>query len=266
MVGRLTHFSFGHAGQCISPVTIWLVFFRLIENIESLAKHKGKRLGLFFKRNNAHLTHGFASPWGHWLLLLSRDLGVFLCTQIRSEHIVFGQYTFPASLIMLLSYKESVINLLHIVFALNYFTLFCNITSILLELVNLLMVNFDNFDKNKLIAMYFKILMKKRKKCCSKIGTINEFVYLDVQRYCILMSKEIVFEFVDPISIWCFVSGFCKNLLALSKVLRKPRKLSTNNWVHFWRHSISLEDEKLLCFYVAKFERLEGNTFCWSLC
>ena len=52
-----------------------------------------------------------------------------------------------------LSYLKSGVNALHIVIALSYFTLVCNVTSVLLEVVNFAMVKVDNFYKQKLIAV-----------------------------------------------------------------------------------------------------------------
>ena len=71
---------------------------------------------------------------------------------------------------------------LHIVIALNYFTLVCNVTSVLVEMVNFAIVKFDNFCKNKLIVVQINIFdRKKGKKFCFLIGTINKFVLLDIQ-------------------------------------------------------------------------------------
>ena len=61
---------------------------------------------------------------------------------------------------MLLSYPRSGVNGLHIVTALKYFTLVCNVISVLVKMVNFAMVKVDNFCKNKLIAEYFKHLME----------------------------------------------------------------------------------------------------------
>ena len=54
---------------------------------------------------------------------------------------------------MLLSYPQSGVNALHIVIALKYFTLVCNLISVLVEVVILAMVKIDNFCKNKLTAV-----------------------------------------------------------------------------------------------------------------
>ena len=54
---------------------------------------------------------------------------------------------------VLLSYQQSGVNALHIVIALDYFTLVCNVLSVLVEIVNFTMVKVDNFCKNKMIAV-----------------------------------------------------------------------------------------------------------------
>ena len=43
--------------------------------------------------------------------------------------------------------------MLHIVIALKYFTLACNVISVHLEMVNFAMVKVDNFCKNKVLAV-----------------------------------------------------------------------------------------------------------------
>ena len=45
------------------------------------------------------------------------------------------------------------VNALHILIALKYFTLVCNLTPVPVEMVNFAIVKVDNFCKNKLIAM-----------------------------------------------------------------------------------------------------------------
>ena len=56
-------------------------------------------------------------------------------------------------IIVLLSYPQSRVNALHIVIALDFFTLVCNVISVLVEMVNFTMVKVDNFCKNKLISV-----------------------------------------------------------------------------------------------------------------
>ena len=54
---------------------------------------------------------------------------------------------------MLLSYRESGVNALRIVTALNSFTLACHVTSVLVDVANFAMVKVENFCRNKLIAV-----------------------------------------------------------------------------------------------------------------
>ena len=53
-------------------------------------------------------------------------------------------------------YQQTGMNELHVVNALNYLTLVCNVISDLVELVKFAMVKFDNFFKNELIAVQLK--------------------------------------------------------------------------------------------------------------
>ena len=66
---------------------------------------------------------------------------MFLCTQSISEHFVFGQNMFLINLIMLLPYRESRMNALLIILAVNCFTLVCHVKLVLLEVVNFAMVS-----------------------------------------------------------------------------------------------------------------------------
>ena len=62
---------------------------------------------------------------------------------------------------MLLSCAQSGLNALHIVIALNYFTLVCNVISVRVEMVKCTMVKVDSFCKKKLIALLFKLFERK---------------------------------------------------------------------------------------------------------
>ena len=55
-------------------------------------------------------------------------------------------------IIVLLSYPQSGVNALHIVIALKYFTLVCNVKSVLVKMVNFAMVKVDIYCKKKLTA------------------------------------------------------------------------------------------------------------------
>ena len=58
---------------------------------------------------------------------------------------------------MLLSYRESRVKALRIVIALNSITLACHVTSVLVDVANSAMVKFENFCRNKLIAVSLKV-------------------------------------------------------------------------------------------------------------
>ena len=66
--------------------------------------------------------------------------------------------TSPMRKIVLLSFPQSGVNALHIVIALDYFTLVCNVLSVLVGMVSFTMVKVDKFGKNKLIAVQFNFL------------------------------------------------------------------------------------------------------------
>ena len=67
---------------------------------------------------------------------------------------------------------------------------------------------------------------KGLKHCCFQMGTMNEFVYLDVQWYCYSKEWRNCLLPVDPVSSFRFGNGTCKHLLALSKVWSKSSILS----------------------------------------
>ena len=58
---------------------------------------------------------------------------------------------------VLLSYPQSGVNALHIVFALKYVTLVSNKESILVEMFDFAVTQVDNFCKNELITVLFKL-------------------------------------------------------------------------------------------------------------
>ena len=61
------------------------------------------------------------------------------------ENFVLGKYTFPISLTKLMSYRQSGVNMLHIVFNVEYFTPVCNVIAAFSEVLSLAIVNVDNF-------------------------------------------------------------------------------------------------------------------------
>ena len=115
------------------------------------AKRQEKGTCLISKRNIAHLTQRRAL---RTLIIASAErLKSLFFRQSLPELFLFGQYTSPRRIIVLLSYPQSGVNALHIVFAPKYFTLVGNVTSVLVKMVNFTVVKVDNFCKNKLIAL-----------------------------------------------------------------------------------------------------------------
>ena len=101
------------------------------------------------QKNIAHLAHRRAM---RTLLMTSADRLKNIFVQAKFTRI-FGNRTIhvPMRWIVLLSYAQLGVNALHIVIALNYFTLVCNLITVLVDLVIFAMVKVDNFCKNKLI-------------------------------------------------------------------------------------------------------------------
>ena len=60
-------------------------------------------------------------------------------------------------IIVLLSYPQSVVNALHIVIALKNVTLVSNKKSIIVEMLDFAVTQVDNFSKNELIPVMFKL-------------------------------------------------------------------------------------------------------------
>ena len=68
-------------------------------------------------------------------------------------------------IIVLLSYPQSGVNALHIVIALKNVTLVSIKKSILVEMIDFAVTQVDNFCKNELIAVLFKLFDGKDKSC-----------------------------------------------------------------------------------------------------
>ena len=99
---------------------------------------------------------------------------------------------------MLLLYQESGVIALHIVIDLNYFTLVCNVISVLVEMVNSTMVKVDNFFKLFVSLQKCKPLGERtrkrnffdyQKENCAP-GTQMRIAYLD-KRFCRDIEKSI---------------------------------------------------------------------------
>ena len=126
-------------------------FWTLFKNVYPLTKRQEKGICWIFERNLAHLAHRLAL---RTLIIASAErLKSLFMRQRLPEYVVFGQYMSPMRVLVLLSNPQSGVNALHIVSALNYFTLVCNVISVLVEMVIFAMVEVDNFCNNKLIAV-----------------------------------------------------------------------------------------------------------------
>ena len=145
ILARTIHISNNFLNRLCSP----------FKNVHSLTKRQEKGVCLFFKRNIPHLTH---RPTLRTLIIASaKRLKRFLCRQSLPKHFVFGQYTSPIRIILLLSYPESGVNVLHIVIAFKNITLVSNKKSILVENFDFAVTQVDNFWKNELITVMFKV-------------------------------------------------------------------------------------------------------------
>ena len=120
-------------------------FRTLFKNVN----HSRKRQEKFF----FHLQKEYCAPGTQTLITASAERLKSLFEQAKFTRTLMS----PLRLIVLISYPQSGVNVLHIVNTLSYFTLVRNVISILVDMVNFAMVKVDNFCKNKLIAMQFKL-------------------------------------------------------------------------------------------------------------
>ena len=87
-------------------------------------------------------------------------------------------------ILVLLSYPQSGVNALHIVIALKIVTPVSNKKSILVEMFDFAVTQLDNFCKNELITVFFKLFDgKDTGLVLFQTETITEFVCLNVQLY-----------------------------------------------------------------------------------
>ena len=85
---------------------------------------------------------------------------------------------------MLLSYPHSGVNALHIVIALKNVTLVSNKKSVLVEMFDFAVTQVDNFCKNGLITVLFKLFDGKDTSLVFfQTETITEFVCSNAQLY-----------------------------------------------------------------------------------
>ena len=140
ILGRTLHIS--------ENILNW--FWTLFKNVNTLTRWQQKGICLIFKRNIAHVTHRRAL---RTLIIASADRLKCLFVQAKfTRTFCIWKMHVPMRIIVLLSYPQSGLKALHILIALNSFTLVCNVVSVLVEMVNFAMVKVDNFCKNKLIA------------------------------------------------------------------------------------------------------------------
>ena len=126
-------------------------FWALFKNVNPLTKRQRKEKCLIFKRKMAHLAH---RPTLRTLIIVSdkRLKSIFVQAKFTQTLCIWAIHV-PLRIIELLSYPQSGVNALHIVNALDYFTLVRNVISVLVEMVNSTMVKVDNFCEKELISV-----------------------------------------------------------------------------------------------------------------
>ena len=106
-----------------------------------------------------------------WTCFVDSD-GHF-CPEIEKSFVArrVSQNTFPSENAhskklpkLLWSYRQSSLSVPHIVIAFNYFTLFCNVISVLAKLVNFAKTGIGKLCNCKLITVYLKHVGKKDAK------------------------------------------------------------------------------------------------------
>ena len=128
---------------------------------------QGTPLGQTTIKNNLfHLQTEFCAPGTQTRIA---DIDSCFCREFEKffvhanfirTHCIW-KYTSPKKIRVLLSFPQSGVNALHIVIAVNFFTLVCNVISVLVEMVLFTMVKIDTFCKIKLIPVYFKLFDEK---------------------------------------------------------------------------------------------------------
>ena len=129
-----------------------------------------------------HLAHRRALRTS--IIAFGERLKSFLCRESLPEHFVFGQYTSPMKIILRLSYPQTGMNAPHIVVALKIVTLVSNKKSILIGMFDFAVTQVENFCKNELIAVIFKLFVREDAVLVFfQTGSIIEFVCSNVQLY-----------------------------------------------------------------------------------
>ena len=138
----------------------------------------------------------------------------------------------PKGIIVLLSSPQSGMKALHIIIALKNVTLVKNKKFIPIKMNDFAVTQFDNFCKNELIIVMFKLFDGKDASFVLFKPERNSNLSVQMLNYILLtMTEQFVFVFVNPISN--LGNGLCNTLLAWSKALRNSPKLSSRNSISF---------------------------------
>ena len=168
---------------------------------------------------------------------------------------------------MLLTHPQLGVNAQHIVIALSYLTLVCNLISVLVEVVNFAMFKVDNFCNKKIVAVYFKLFDKKYARIVVSESERERICLFGCSMISLQQwAKRLFFDFADPISTLGFGRGICIHLLAWSKILRKSVSLLTKEvscLLEIFNSSWMIES--CCVFKSQKWNNLIANVFCWSL-
>ena len=109
-----------------------------------MAKRQKDGICLIFKKDIAQLAHRHA-------------LRTWIIASAKRLKSLFVEAKFTGTLCIRTIHIPNEGNSTIIVNALNFFTVFHNVISVFVEMVNFAMVKVDNFCKNKLIAVYFTL-------------------------------------------------------------------------------------------------------------
>ena len=111
---------------------------------------------MFFKWNIAHLAHR-RTLRALIIASVKRLKSLFVQAEFTQTLCIFVQYMSPMRIIVLLSYPQSGLEALHIVIALKNNTPVSNKKSILVDVFNFTVTQVNNFCKNELITVMFKL-------------------------------------------------------------------------------------------------------------
>ena len=131
----------------------------LFKNVNSLTKRQEKGICLFFKRNFPHLTH---RPTLRTLIIASakRLKSLFVQTKFTKTLCIWTIHV-SKKINSAIVIPRIGVNVLHIVIAFKNITLVSNKKSILVEMFDFAVTQVDNFLKNELITVMFKVFDAK---------------------------------------------------------------------------------------------------------